>query len=198
MAKQPRALRTYEQVLNAAAQEFAQHGYAEANLQRIAERTGMTKGALYGHFPSKRALATALVDHLEAATDHLLGGACAECGPPLDRLRSLLLALAVRIRRDVRVRAALRLVTETARGTAKPPRLMDGVHERALELVLRAQQAGQVDPALPPEPVADLVVVVLFGAHCTDYTRDGGDLPTRLGTLWDILTRALPPTRTAA
>ena len=84
------------------------------------------------------------------------------------------------------------------RPTAKPPRLLDGVHERALELVHSAQQAGQVDPGLPPEPVADLVVVVLFGAHCTDYACDGADLPARLGTLWDILSRALAPQRTAA
>src|SRR5947209_1109424 len=124
MVKQARAQRTYEQVLDAAADEFARYGYAQANLQRIADRTGMTKGALYGHFASKQAVAAALVHHLDEVTDELLGDAGPTSAPPLDRLRTLTLVLAERIQSDARVRAALRLVTEAAQGAPKSPRLL--------------------------------------------------------------------------
>src|SRR5690348_8551998 len=43
-------------VLAAARDEFAERGYADAKVDRIAERAGLTRGAVYSNFPSKRAL----------------------------------------------------------------------------------------------------------------------------------------------
>jgi AcrR family transcriptional regulator len=60
--------RTRAAVLGAARQEFAQHGYVEAKVDRIAERAELTRGAVYSNFPSKRALYLAvLVDLIELA-----------------------------------------------------------------------------------------------------------------------------------
>lgn len=58
--------RTRAAVLAAARQEFAERGYAEAKIDRIAERAELTRGAVYSNFPSKRALYLAvLVDTVE-------------------------------------------------------------------------------------------------------------------------------------
>lgn len=58
--------RTRGGVLAAARQEFAERGYAEAKVDRIAERAELTRGAVYSNFPSKRALYLAvLVDLVE-------------------------------------------------------------------------------------------------------------------------------------
>jgi AcrR family transcriptional regulator len=58
--------RTRAAVLAAAWEEFAEHGYAEAKVDRIAERAELTRGAVYSNFPSKRALYLAvLVDMVE-------------------------------------------------------------------------------------------------------------------------------------
>ena len=58
--------RTRAAVLAAARQEFAERGYAEAKVDRIAERAELTRGAVYSNFPSKRALDLAvLVDMVE-------------------------------------------------------------------------------------------------------------------------------------
>ena len=62
MTQQERARRTRERVLTAAAEVFASQGYSRATLSSVADRIGMTKGALYGHFSSKRSLAGALID----------------------------------------------------------------------------------------------------------------------------------------
>ncbi|TMR93442.1 TetR/AcrR family transcriptional regulator [Nonomuraea basaltis] len=58
--------RTRAAVLAAAREEFAGRGYADAKVDRIAERVELTRGAVYSNFPSKRALYLAvLVDSIE-------------------------------------------------------------------------------------------------------------------------------------
>jgi AcrR family transcriptional regulator len=53
--------RTRAAVLDAAAQEFIEHGYAEAKVDRIAARAELTRGAVYSNFPSKRSLYLAVL-----------------------------------------------------------------------------------------------------------------------------------------
>ncbi|HWS39652.1 MAG TPA: TetR family transcriptional regulator, partial [Actinoplanes sp.] len=48
--------RTRTAVLGAAIEEFAEHGYADAKIDRIASRVDLTRGAVYSNFPSKRSL----------------------------------------------------------------------------------------------------------------------------------------------
>ncbi|HEX2132128.1 MAG TPA: TetR/AcrR family transcriptional regulator, partial [Actinophytocola sp.] len=62
--------RTRAAVLTAARAEFAERGYVEAKIDRIAERAELTRGAVYSNFPSKRALYLAvLVDLVERDDD---------------------------------------------------------------------------------------------------------------------------------
>ena len=61
MPRQERAERSRARILDAAADEFDAHGFSGARLERIVERTGLTKGAVYFHFRSKLDLAKALV-----------------------------------------------------------------------------------------------------------------------------------------
>ncbi|MER6015685.1 ScbR family autoregulator-binding transcription factor [Streptomyces bluensis] len=61
MIKQERAVRTRASLLHAAAEVFAEHGYAGANVSTIAERAGLTLGALYFHFRNKGDLAREIV-----------------------------------------------------------------------------------------------------------------------------------------
>jgi len=43
---------------------LAEHGYAETTINRVVERTHLSKGALQHHFPSKESLITASADYL--------------------------------------------------------------------------------------------------------------------------------------
>jgi AcrR family transcriptional regulator len=60
--------RTRAAVLAAARQEFAERGYAEAKVDRIAERAELTRGAVYSNFPSKRALYLAVLVEMVEGT----------------------------------------------------------------------------------------------------------------------------------
>ncbi len=72
MVKQERARRTYEAILDAAAEEFVSLGYARTTLGGVIAHTDLTKGALYGHFSSKEDLARTLVRHGAAVWARLL------------------------------------------------------------------------------------------------------------------------------
>jgi AcrR family transcriptional regulator len=60
--------RTGAAILAAARAEFAEHGYAEAKIDRIADRADLTRGAVYSNFTGKRGLYLAvLTDDAERA-----------------------------------------------------------------------------------------------------------------------------------
>jgi len=64
MTRQTSKAMTRERLLGEARRLFRERGYAATSLEQIAEATGVTKGAIYGHFSSKEDL---LINALEAA-----------------------------------------------------------------------------------------------------------------------------------
>lgn len=60
---------TRQLLLQAAIDEFARHGYENANINRISQAAGFAKGTIYNYFESKRALMLALIE--ETARIHL-------------------------------------------------------------------------------------------------------------------------------
>lgn len=66
--RQERSQRTVEAILGAAAQVFADQGYAATTTNHIAQRAGVSIGSLYQYFPSKDAILLALAErHVEVA-----------------------------------------------------------------------------------------------------------------------------------
>ena len=55
---------TREKLLNAAFGEIHRHGFQAASIANILQDTGLTKGALYHHFPNKRDLGLAVIDEV--------------------------------------------------------------------------------------------------------------------------------------
>ncbi len=55
---------TREKILDAAFQEIHRHGFQAASLSNIIDRTGLTKGALYHHFPDKDSLGLAVIEEV--------------------------------------------------------------------------------------------------------------------------------------
>jgi AcrR family transcriptional regulator len=60
---------TRQELLGAAAKEFAQNGYDKANVNHIARAAGFAIGTVYNYFPSKRDLMFAFID--ETAQMHV-------------------------------------------------------------------------------------------------------------------------------
>lgn len=191
MAKQSRSRRTHEQILESAAAEFARHGYQDANLQRVADRIGVTKGAVYGHFDSKEGLASALVERLGEVLQSATDGPGAQDAPALEELRRFTSALAERIESDVRINAALRLAVDRAQAEAEPPGFLADIRRRALEVLDSDWPPDGRTPSLPSGPLADLAVAMLVGAYYTAPSTDRHGLSARVRDMWEVLVPAL-------
>jgi len=79
-------------VLAAALQCFAERGYDGTPVKQIAERAGVTTGAIYRHFPSKEALAQTLYGQCMRLYSDALRQAADGAGPVRGRLESALRA----------------------------------------------------------------------------------------------------------
>ncbi|MET1254024.1 TetR family transcriptional regulator C-terminal domain-containing protein [Aliikangiella maris] len=64
MVRKKNPQQTRELILNVAAKLLHRHGYKGLRVDEVVEKTGLTKGALYHHFPNKKELAYAVVDEL--------------------------------------------------------------------------------------------------------------------------------------
>lgn len=171
--------RTRTSVLAAAREEFTEHGYALAKVDRIAERAELTRGAVYSNFPSKRALYLAvLIDMVENT---------AAGGPQMSPTSSAeVLGLFARVWLE-----RLPLVGDTASGGRLHLRSLVGVlddeHGRTvlaqvvrLEALLLAIALESCEPA-HPTPVrrvrlAELALTLLDGSgHLAESAPGFGD-----------------------
>ena len=96
------------------AAEFSAHGYAGTGLGAIVSRAGLTKGALFHHFPDKQALAAAwIAEHLAAAID-ALWIAPLDALDSLDAFRTFCRARCLELRPGDATSALVSLTAETA------------------------------------------------------------------------------------
>ena len=65
MRRAERIEQTREKLLAAGREAFARHGYHEASMDQLTADVGLTRGALYHHFGSKRGLFEAVVEQID-------------------------------------------------------------------------------------------------------------------------------------
>lgn len=155
----------------AARRLFVDKGYAETGTPEVVAAAGVTRGALYHHFPDKRALFRAVVeaeaeavatDITAAATD---GDALADL---LSGARAYLAAMAAP------GRTRLLLVEAPAVLGAAEARAIDGGHaERTLHEGLAAAIADGALPALPIGALTSLLSA-MFDRAALDEAAGGG------------------------
>jgi AcrR family transcriptional regulator len=150
----------------------------------------MTKGALYGHFPSKEVLAATLLAQSRVAWEEMRHTRDVPGAPARAVLEELVLELARRLRSDIRLRAALRLAADLPCLARAAPDLFDDVRRHLIGLVHRAQQEGGMTP-YPPDLVAELLLTSLHGAlHASQCDDRYGRAPAR-EAVWRLLLGAL-------
>ncbi len=165
-----RDLSTREQILEAAYREIHLHGFQAASLSRILARTGVTKGALYHHFPNKTALGHAVIDevlarHIEQSFIEPLRDA----EDPVEALIGIIEHAGSSFTLcDVELGCPLSSLSQEMSGIDEGfrQRLM-GIYERwrdALEQAFRrAQASGRLSPSVDAETLSVMVVATLDG-----------------------------------
>src|SRR6476469_1374630 len=150
-------------LIDAALQEFSTRGYEAATVAGIAQRAGVTTGALYAHFAGKLDLLLATVGLTPAAqvVDEIVGVVARPwseavqimshgLATPPDRGTRLLLDVIVVARRDPHVAHILR------RGLETYLEAMKVANDKGVEL-------GAIDPALRTDELARLFALLTFG-----------------------------------
>ncbi|MFB7911271.1 TetR family transcriptional regulator [Kitasatospora sp. NPDC056076] len=180
MLRQARAEQTRSALIDAAAGQFARHGYAGATLARISQSAGVTSGALTFHFLTKEDLAQEVLRAGAAATSSALDEVQQLTTPGLAAVSRLTQLLAAFLQQDVRAHAAMRLAHECPGSQGAWEQAWRPALLHALEL---ARAGGTTDAELAD--IELLVAYLLAGAEA--QLRSGRPVSVvehELGRLW--------------
>jgi len=190
--RQQRAVATRAAIIDAAAGEFDERGYVGASMDAVAERAGLTKGALYFHFTSKADLAGAVIARQHEVSRAYGEAAFTRGSTPLEVMMCLSQGLAAQMMHEVVVSAGIRLSTDAAAaGVPRSDPYTDWMHVSA-DLIRQAIDADEVDPSWDPELIGRVVIPAYTGVQTvSDVLADRSDLYERLRELWTVLLAAI-------
>jgi AcrR family transcriptional regulator len=190
--KQERSARTRARVLIGAAQLFTERGFHRTSVKDVADQVEMTKGAVYFHYPTKEALALAVVEQHYGRWPKMLDNVTKEELGPLDTAARMLECAALAFQEDVMVQAGARLQLERPQIDAELPTPYVDWISLLQSLLVSAQEAGELRPGVEPGRVARSLVSAFFGSqHVSDVLNDRADVVERWRDLGGLLFRAI-------
>src|SRR5215468_2830873 len=168
-----RAAPSRRQMLAAAIDCFARHGYQGTSIERIARHAGVTKGALYYHFRDKEDLLfEAVSDRVGEFEHHVL----AEVGPSGDALASLKRVIdacffhaTVSNHRRFIMTLMIEALDTNPQLSAKFQRILRRMRFFLADVVRRGQEGGRVRRDVDPEQTAALIAATIMGAEIQHY-----------------------------
>ncbi len=168
---------TRQEFLAAATELFAQRGYASTRMDDVIRATGLTRGAIYFHFRSKRNLALAIVEEHKLRWLSLASEEAARHDRPTDQLHALgelLVTLASRggagwnvVRLAEQIRAVEPAADEPPPSSPKPtPEAQQGCRPLLdwVELVAGIIESGHERGEFVPSLVASDSAVIMVSA----------------------------------
>ena len=157
-----RAGTTRHRLIAAASRQFARRSYSMVSLDDILAEAELTKGAMYFHFPSKQALALAIIDDLTEMSRTAVTELLAHRMSGLETLIDLVYLRAVQDTQNEVARAGVRLLDaldNTDLGTA----LWQSWIEFVTTLTQKAIAEGDFIDQHDPEDIAKMLVALWVG-----------------------------------
>lgn len=185
---------TRERILEAAFEEMYIHGYQGMRIENILHKTGLAKGALYHHFPSKLKLGYAVVDEVIMASRKALIAPLEDTEDPITTACEILQSTC-----NNTTDAELKLGCPLNNLAQEMCNLDKGFNERLNAVYLywrdtlaqaleRGQDKGNVSKSINPKNTALFVISAIQGvigtAKCMQSARLFDDL---IKTLCDYL-----------
>ncbi|MFD5271513.1 ScbR family autoregulator-binding transcription factor [Streptomyces sp. NPDC058335] len=191
---QERAKATRRSLLEAAAQLFAEQGYAATSVNDISARSGRTSGAVYFHYTGKEGIAVAVVEDRFATWSQLAARYGDETVPPLERLVALSYEITHALTQDPVTRAGARLWAERTVIKAPVPDPFALWTAAATRLLAQARLAGHVNEHVRPASTARTLVRAFFGMYTLTEALEGTTaLDDRLTDWWHLTLPSLQP-----
>ncbi|CQD20058.1 TetR family transcriptional regulator [Mycobacterium lentiflavum] len=194
MARQVRSEATRRKILAAAIEVFGEVGYAAAGWSAIIERTGMTKGALYHHFDSKEALASAIIEEGSAKLLSAFRDVCGSSSPGLENLLHGTFTIVKVLSTDEIASAAEDLIrTLGGFNTAAGSFCTDMIELMATE-ARRAIAEGDLRKDADATVIGESIIGAVLGMRLLsnavfghDSEKSAGDGVERLAKIWELL-----------
>jgi AcrR family transcriptional regulator len=192
MVRQARSEATRRRIIDSAIDLINEIGYPASGLADIIERAELTKGALYYHFESKEAVATAII---EEGVDTMLDAFRSAGGPSSPAMENIVLGLFVvadTIKADSVAQAACRLI-RTFGGFNPAAKATYGILQDDLaERVASAVEQGDLRPDVDAEAIVATLLASTLGAELVSSAlADGRDLGRRFALNLEILVPAI-------
>lgn len=180
---------TRQQILLAAGRQFAVKPYGLVNLDDILLDATVTKGAMYHHFRSKYALASAIVDQWLESSRRIVDETVALRHSGMETLVDITFAVAIKDIEDPLTRAGLNLLESVGRTDGLRSRAVDAFRRALVPLAHRAIEDGDAAGDVTAEHIARVLVFLYLGVRQAD---DPGDPATFLGDLNSAWALVLP------
>jgi AcrR family transcriptional regulator len=182
-----RADSTRQQILRAAARQFARLPYHQVGLDDVLAEAELTKGAMYFHFRSKHALALAIIEDQITRSDTAITELLARKLSGLETLVDFSYQLAVRdISEDIS-RAALHLVESIGRVEGLQTKLHHRWIDNLTIAVQRGIGEGDVIEDSDAHDVGLLLASAYMGLRQTADLDEPGPFLTDFEKLWGLM-----------
>jgi AcrR family transcriptional regulator len=182
-----RADSTRQQILRAAARQFARLPYHQVGLDDVLAEAELTKGAMYFHFRSKHALALAIIEDQITRSDASITDLLARKLSGLETLIDFSYQLAVRdISEDIS-RAALHLVESIGRVEGLQTKLHHRWIDNLTVAVQRGIGEGDVVSDTDAHDVGRLLASAYMGLRQTSDLDEPGPFLTDFEKLWALM-----------
>ena len=182
-----RADTTRLQILRAASRQFAHKSYSLVSLDDILADAEVTKGAMYFHFRSKHALASAIIEYrfvvAQKAVDELL--ALRLSG--LETLIDISYLVAVDDIGDESARAGLNLLESIGRADGLQASLLGDWVTAFASIAKRAVADGDIVGHVDPKGIARLLVSMYLGLRQTGDMADPEGFLRDLEQMWALI-----------
>ncbi len=193
---------TRRHILDAAAAAFARNGFAGTSLNDLIKAAGITKGGFYFHFPSKEALALAVVQDKQETWLRDVSAAAERHTRAVDQLRAVADALCDLYERDPTFGSMSKLCREMGMdhspdGAATPigqvsVQLFTTWFRFTAALIERGQTEGDLRSDVDPLAAAETAVASFLGIKdMADLMTGGADLRRRMQHFSDLFLTAL-------
>jgi AcrR family transcriptional regulator len=175
------------QILRAAARLFAHSPYSRVSLDDILADAEVTKGAMYFHFRSKHALATAIVELRAEEARTSVEEVLSRKLSALETLIDMSYRVAVDDIGDEMARAGLNLLESIGRTNGLQSEILGRWVTAFTEIVRRAVDEGDINKDTDPEAVARLLVSMYMGLRQTSDLSDHERFLRDLQAAWGVL-----------
>jgi TetR/AcrR family transcriptional repressor of nem operon len=169
-------------LLESALREIHHKGYKAASVNDILAQTGLTRGALYHHFPNKRALGFAALEGIEEGIRTTWIERLQECEDPIDALQDMIRSDCGHLTdEDIALGCPLNNLAQEMSA------LDDGFRQRVVRIyntwrqaiadsLRQGQQNGTVNRAIDPVSTATFLVASLSGGRGLAKTAQSAEM----------------------